>query len=127
MQPYNGTDISRPLSELEYLDNRDKHRALLTHNFQQLFQSEIGHPGITVTYAKSSWVEDGAYFATIQYAPDYSGVKVKPPLSLGITVKRANGLGFLIIPDFLRDNLTGAIREVLMAAEARFGAWSVLP
>jgi hypothetical protein len=126
MQPYHGGNESWVLPELQYLDNRDKHRRLLTHNFQQLAQFASAVPGVTFEYVKSTRVEDGAHFATVHYAPGYSSVKVKPALLLGVTVERANGFGFLIIPDYLRSNLQDVVRGIITEAESRFGAWSNL-
>jgi len=123
MQPYHRMSEAWPLIELEYLDNWDKHRAILTHAFHQLVQMEVTHPGVTVEYAATGRLEDGAHFATIHYAPDYSGVKVKPPLYAGISVERSNRIGFLVIPDFVMNNLIDQIRGIWSEAERRFGVW----
>lgn len=96
----------------------------LPHVFQQLFQFEITYPGVTVEYVKASRIEDGTHFATIHYAANYSGVKVKPPLLAGISVERSNRIGFLVIPEFIKDTLFDHIRGIWSEAERRFGVWS---
>jgi hypothetical protein len=124
MQPYDGRHEAWPLSELQNLDNWDKHRAILPHAFKQLFQFESTHPGVTVEYAKATRIEDGAHLATVHYAADYSGVKMKPPLVAGISVERSNRIGFLVIPDFIQGKLFDQIRGIWSEAERRFGTWS---
>jgi len=121
MQPYHVRHEAWTLADIQDLDNRDKHRAILPHAFRQLVQFEVTGPGVTVEYVKAGRVEDGAHFATVHYASGHSGMKVKPPFSAGISVERSNGIEFLVIPDFVRNNFLNQIRGIWSEAERRFG------
>jgi hypothetical protein len=124
LQPYRRPDQLGVLWELQYLDNRDKHRSLNTHYFQTIatFEQADKPVGVSVEYGTLS-LEDGAHVATVLYPAGYQGMKVHPMLSAAIGIGRSNRYppgSFHIIPGFLRDNLLPVIDAILDEASKRF-------
>lgn len=119
LQPYNGKDGTANLTELQHLDNRDKHRLILETRIDTL---ATFHPpqGVTIDFISSLRLEDGAYFATTTYPQGYNGVQVQPQFAAGITVERSNRIGFIEIQNFLRDGILPFSRDILGEAERRF-------
>jgi hypothetical protein len=120
LQPYNGKHGTSGLTELQYLDNRDKHRSVIDARLETLatFQPP---PGVIYRYASGLALKDGAYFAAASYQSGYSGVKVQPPISAGVGVERSSRAGFAEIQPFLRRDILPLIRdEIVGEAERRF-------
>lgn len=115
IQPYHREGDSWVLTELSFLDNRDKHRALLSHEITPLFgfappentNYELAVPGM---------IKHGALYATVTYVAGYMGEKYRPLIHAGVTVDRSNGLGFLEVQPFLREKLIPHVRDVVVAA-----------
>lgn len=121
LQPYHRRDHSWVLTELQHLDNWDKHRILLTHFFQNWVEWSFTHPGITVEYARPVRIEHRARLCTVSYAETYDGpMKVQPPLNAEICVERSNGMGVLAVQRFLRVNLLPRVAAILDEAITRF-------
>lgn len=120
LQPYNRKLGASNLTELQYLDNRDKHRFVLDPRIETL-ATFAPPPGVTFEYASSLRLEDGAYFVSVIYVPGYNGVQVQPPVTAGICVERSNRVGFLEIQRFFREELFPFVRdEIVSEAERRF-------
>lgn len=119
LQPYHRGNTSWTLTELQQLDNRDKHRSLLELSPEAIATFHAA-PGTTVTYADPLRLQDGAYFATVTFAPGYSGVKVYPALPVGIGVEQANRRGWLDVPGFPRGQLLPHIRAIVDDARCQF-------
>jgi hypothetical protein len=63
-------------------------------------------------------MEDGAHYATVTYPPGYAGPQEKPNIAAGICVERSNGVGFLELQRYLRQELLPFVRvRVLGEAE----------
>jgi hypothetical protein len=90
LQPYHGQGDSWVLSEVQNLDNMDKHRNFIVSRiFPTAF---VGFDnGVEIEWASPvpDFV-DGAYLATVIYPSGYDGVKVQPGFSAGIYVEGAN-------------------------------------
>lgn len=121
VQPYHRKGDSWVLTELSFLDNRDKHRALLSHEVTPLFG--FAEPeNLSYELAAPGMIKHGALYATITYHSNYEGAKnYRPPIHAGVTVDRSNGLGFLEVQPFLREKLLPHVRDVIVAvAESQF-------
>lgn len=119
LQPYHRSGNEWLLWELNELDIADKHRTLLIHNLNQIWQMSP-ETGAMVEYPDPWLIEDGARFATVIYDPDKADTIWHPPLTLAITVDRSNRAGFLEVEPFLRDELLPHIRGVVAEAQNRF-------
>jgi len=120
LQPFRHVDASWVLTELQYLDNRDKHRRVIS-NYVEAVALLADPPGITTTYERRLRLSDGAHVATVKYAPGYSGPRVHPGIPAAISVDRSNGMGWHDAQGFLRGELLPHIRDNILAeAERRF-------
>ncbi len=120
VQPYNRQSESFTLTEVQYLYNRDKHRFLIEHQFEVTAFFAHTDPRITIEYVPQPIVEDGAFYATVKYAPSYQGQRVIPPLVAVIGVERSNRHGFLDAQDFLHRHAVPYIQGIVNEAERRF-------
>jgi hypothetical protein len=107
------------LTELNHLDNKDKHRFVLQNRLEGLVTFDAHNPGVSIAYASSLQLEDGAHYATVTYSPGYAGPQEKPNLAAGICVERSNGVGFLELPRYLRRELLPFVRVKVLAEAAR--------
>lgn len=119
VQPYHRQKGGFTLTEVQYLDNRDKHRFVIEHRLQVTAYFSSLDPAVTIEYGPQLILTDGAFFATVKYAPSYQGRKVTPPLAAVIAVERSNRLGFLDARDFLKE-ATLHIQDLVNEAERRF-------
>jgi hypothetical protein len=115
LQPFKHPVPAWMLTELQSLDNRDKHRSLITHDLAQV--ATFHDPeGVHIAYATAPKFEEGSLIATVTYDSGYSGLKgVQPFIPLAITVERSNRIGFIEIQPFLRDQLLPHIANDIVA------------
>ncbi len=118
VQPYRMAG-ARALIELNHLDNKDKHRFVLQNRLEGLATFEAHSPGVRIDYAPGLQLEDGAHYATVTYPPGYSGPQEKPNLSAGICVERSNGVGFLELQRYLRQELLPLVQDKVLAEAER--------
>jgi hypothetical protein len=107
------------LRELNYLDNKDKHRFILQSRLEGMVTFAAYNPGVSIRYAPSLQLEGGAHYATVTYPPGYAGRQEKPNLSAGICVERSNGIGFLEVQRYLRQELLPLVRDRVLEEAAR--------
>lgn len=120
LQPYQRPGTSWVLSELQYLDNRDKHRNVIS-NYAEVAVIMTDPPGVSTQYEPRLRLSDGAHVATINYVPGYTGPRGHPSIPAGLGIDRSNGIGWLDALGFLRSDLLPLIRDqVLGEAERRF-------
>jgi len=119
LQPYRQNDLAWTLSELQQLDNRDKHRSLIEINPEAIATFHPA-PGTTVTWVDPLRLENGARFATVTFDANYSGVKVYPPVPVGVGVEHSNRIGWLPLPGYLRTQLLVQVRRIVSDAERLF-------
>ncbi len=106
------------LTELQYLDNLDKHRFVIESSIVPAVL--LGYEKIAVEWTQWPRVESGAYLATVLYPPGYEGVQVKPAFTADICVQRSNGVGFLPAVWFADQLVEYVERKVLSQAVVRF-------
>jgi len=118
LQPYRRQGMSWVLTELQNLDNMDKHRNVIEHNIEA---SVLWGPplGVQIEWASRLRLVDGTYVATVVYPPNYTGVQVKPVFTAGISVERSNRIGFLDAHSFGRNDLIPHIRTQIVAEAKR--------
>ena len=109
LQPYNRGSNAWMLTELGHLDNVDKHRQLIEHTVEA--SALFRQPGVQVEWMLPMELEAGAHIATVVYPTGYTGVKVQPFFTAGITVKRSNGIGFTEAQPFVREQVLPYIRR----------------
>jgi len=117
LQPFEDQENGWILWELNSLDNRDKHRALLTHEMQPFYT--FGAPGpVRFEYPKRFQIQNGALYATVIYPQGYDGPSVKPQVQAGLTVEHSNPGGFIEVQRFLRRELLPYV-ETAIVSEAK--------
>lgn len=119
LQPYHRRGNSWSLVELQELDNRDKHKVILALN-PEAVATFVPAPGTTVTYIDPLRLKDGARFATITFGPNYSGVKMYPPVPIGIGMEHSNGVGWLDAIGFPKGVLMPHIGGIIAEAKSLF-------
>jgi hypothetical protein len=121
LQPYNGKLGTSDLTELQYLDNRDKHRIIIEPRLETLM-TFFPPPGVEYQFASGLALVNGAYFATVIYQRGFAGnMDVQPPIPAGVCVERSDRLGFIEIQRFLRSEILPFVRdEIISEAERRF-------
>jgi len=120
LQPYNRGEHSWMLTELQFLDNMDKHRNIIATTF--VTSAMLATPGVDV-----EWVDpvpdlvNGAHFATVIYPPNYHGVQVYPDFTAGIHVKHSKWpSGSNDARSFGRTQLTPHLRSIINEAKRLF-------
>jgi hypothetical protein len=118
-QPFKRSTNAWMLTELQSLDNRDKHRSLIAHEPTQI--AAFDDPaGVKTTYAAAPRIEEGALFATVTYEASYTGPRgVQPLVPLAVTVERSNRIGFIEVQPFLRDQLLPYIANNIVGEAMR--------
>lgn len=119
LQPYHRVGDSWILTELQALDNMDKHRQLIDHNIEA---SALFHPpaGIDIEWAPRLQLKAGAYVATVIYPSGYASVKVQPFFTAGICIERSNRIGFMDAIAFTRAQLLPHIQGIVAEAKRLF-------
>jgi hypothetical protein len=87
-QPYHRKDNAWTLLELKQLDDRDKHRHIFRLD-PEIVATLADPPNTAVTYVTPVRLKEGAPFATITFDPGYSGVKMYPPVPVGVMVEHS--------------------------------------
>jgi hypothetical protein len=118
LQPFRRTESSWVLSELQYLDNRDKHRKVIS-NYVEVVATMADPPGVTTEYETRLRLSDGAHVATIKYVAGYKGPRSHPPIPAGLGVDRSNGIGWNDAQGFLRGHLLPHIRDHILGEAER--------
>ena len=119
LQPHVAPPTLWELSQLQYLDNLDKHRSLIGHHVEVIATFSTP-PGVTVEYESRLRLKDGAKFATVTFAPSYEDAKVYPQIVAEISVDRFTGTGCVPVQSFLRDLLLPVIRDIVDSAKRQF-------
>lgn len=115
LQPYNRGPYASALSELQYLDNVDKHRRIIS---SELLPGYIEHShGVTVEYAERLRLEDGAHFATIRYVDQPVHVELRS--TIGVVIEHSNGVSLTGI-DYVASDILPAVRGILDAIVTDF-------
>ena len=119
LQPYHRKGNSWTLVELKQLDDRDKHRYIFRLD-PEITATAIDPPNTTVTYVTPLRLKDGTPFATITFGPDYSGVKMYPPVPVGVMVEHSNGVGWLDVVGFPKAQLIPHVECIVSEAKRLF-------
>src|SRR5579875_94297 len=89
LQPYKRPSDLWPFSELEFLDNRDKHRAINLQQLSATIETRVPY-GVRVESFPDALV-DGAVFMRITYPTAYSGMKVNPEVITRVFIEGKAG------------------------------------
>lgn len=119
LQPHIAPPALWELSQLQFLDNTDKHQALIGHHVE-VVATLNAVPGMTIDYEQRLRLKNGAKLATVTFDPSYSGVKVYPALVAEISVNRVTGMGFVPIQGFLRDLLLPLLQDIVNRTKRQF-------
>ena len=121
VQPYNRHGRPGTLAELNFLDNRDKHRSVIDHQLEVTAEIQYTEPSVSIEYADPLRLVDGVFYATVRYAPAYTGPRgIFPPIVGVIGVQRSNLIGYLDARGFLRDEAFPYVGAILRNASAQF-------
>lgn len=120
LQPYNRGQNSWTLTQLQFLDNMDKHRNIISTKFVP--SAMFATSGVDI-----EWVEpvpdlvDGAHFATVIYPAGYVGAKVYPDFTAAIHVEHSEWpSGSNDAWAFGNSQLTPHIRSIIDEAKSLF-------
>ena len=119
LQPYHRKGNAWTLIELKQLDDRDKHRRIFRLD-PEIVATFADPPNTAVAYVTPVRLKEGAPFATITFGPGYSGMKMYPPVPVGVMVEHSNGVSWLDVVAFPKTQLLPHIEWIVSEAKRLF-------